>query len=190
MYLQNYIGLSLITYLIGCKYLSRFEDKTDQRHLAFKRSIANFICVLVIVLMHNLKMPTKNNSWLGDLYVLIVWFVAAEVIFSTGHYTLHNKHLYWIHKQHHENNPSFSTSSLDSNFIEFVTTNIFSIALPMYVCPGSLPLGIFWVVFVTVNTCIAHSKEGDHLKHHKMFNYNYGQGTYLFDKIMGTYLKN
>lgn len=189
MYLQNYIGISLITYILCCKYLSRFEEKTKQRNLAFKRSMSNFILLLAIVLTHNLKLPTKNNVWYVDLCALIVWVIGAEIIFSVGHYTLHNEHLYWIHKQHHENNPSFSTSCIDCNFIEFVTTNISSIGLPMYLFPGSLGMGIFWIIFATVNTCIAHSKEGDHMIHHKRFRYNYSQGSYLFDKIMGTYLK-
>lgn len=189
MYLQNYVVISTVTYILSCKYLSNFEEKKPQRNLAFKRSMANFILLFCLLVTYDIKMPTKINIWYIDLCVLLAWIIGAEIIFSVGHYTLHNEHLYWIHKQHHENNPSYSTSSIDSNFIEFITTNITSIGLPMYLCPGSLPLSIFWVVFVTVNTCIAHSKEGEHMNHHKKFRYNYSQGSYLFDKMLGTYLK-
>jgi len=66
--------------------------------------------------------------------------------------------------------------------------NVGAIALPMVMYPGSVAISFFWVMFVTANTCHAHSIEGAHTIHHERFTYNYGQGGYVFDRIMGTFI--
>jgi sterol desaturase/sphingolipid hydroxylase (fatty acid hydroxylase superfamily) len=133
-------------------------------------------------------LPTNKIGIWHDLLCLALWAVGAELIFSISHYALHSKHLYWIHKQHHENNPTYSTSCLDAHPIEFFTGNVGSIALPMIMYPGSVAMSFFWIIFTTANTCHAHCIEGAHTIHHERFRYNYGQGGYVFDRIMGTFI--
>lgn len=192
MYLQIYILLSHITYYTTCNFLKKYEEDKIQRKIASVRSTKNFtlsyIVSIILTTMRYHIMPTVNNEWTQDVITFILWLIMAETIFSTVHFLLHKKSLYWIHKQHHENNPSYSTSSLDCHPIEFLIANVSSIATPMYIFHGSRVLGSFWIIFATINTCYAHYKEGDHMIHHRRFRYNYGQGSYLFDKLMGTYL--
>jgi len=192
MHSQIYILVSLLSYFASCTFLGLYEKKEGQRKIALFRSLENFLTVTMLsVFVSYFKyehIPTYYDSFPVDMLALVIWILMSEVIFSTLHYFLHFPILYrWIHKQHHENNPSYSTSSLDCNIIEFIFANVGAVGIPMIIWPGSGWMGLFWIVFVTANTCVAHSIEGDHMIHHTQFRYNYGQGTYLFDKIMGTY---
>jgi sterol desaturase/sphingolipid hydroxylase (fatty acid hydroxylase superfamily) len=192
MHSQIYILVSLLCYIITCAFLGLYEKNDRQRKIALFRSLENFLTITMLSIFASYfkyeHIPTYYDSFPVDMLALVVWILMSEVIFSTLHYFLHFPILYrWIHKQHHENNPSYSTSSLDCNIIEFIITNVGAVAMPMIIWPGSIWMGILWIAFATVNTCIAHSLEGDHMVHHTEFKYNYGQGTYVFDKIMGTY---
>ena len=194
MYFQTYIIVSNVTYYIACNFFKHTEGKSLQRIIAYQNSYKNFMYLngLSVILYNffNIKrMPTKSdNSLLYDIFTVVWWSLMSEFIFSILHRLLHTKKLYWIHKQHHKNNPSFSTSSLDCHPLEFFFCNTLSIVLPMYMFPASGIIGLLWIIFVTLNTCYAHHKEGTHMIHHRRFKYNYGQGSYMLDKAFGTYL--
>lgn len=193
MYSQLYIIISLSTYLIGCYVLERYERPyTKQRQIALVRTMNNFLVITAISVWLSYigytKIPVLDRGWIGDVLTLVIWVMLSEAIFSLAHYTFHNKYLYrWIHKQHHENNPSYSTSSLDCHWLEFIIANVGAVLLPMVWLPASANMSACWILFATLNTCFAHSQAGNHTIHHTDFIWNYGQGIYAFDKIMGTY---
>ena len=192
MYLQLYILSSLITYAFCCYFLQTWDPPyTKQRTIALRRSMENYLhftFASLVLSYHGFGfLPTADIGIWQDLLRLALWAVTSELIFSLSHYALHSKYLYWIHKQHHENKPTYSTSCLDCHPIEFFTSNVGAIALPMVMYPGSVAMSFFWIVFATANTCHAHSIEGAHTIHHERFRWNYGQGGYVFDRIIGTF---
>ncbi len=180
--------LSLIAgtvYIVSCALLSSKEEHTPQRFTAFYNSFANF--VFVVGIMYTGWVPEIPTS--SDYFIpFISWVFMSEILFTCSHRLFHTRWLYWMHKQHHKNNPSYSTSSFDAHPFEFLFGNLLTAALPMYIVPGSAFIQIFWTVFAVANTVWSHHMEGSHMKHHTSFKYNYGQGFYTLDRIFGTFV--
>ena len=182
------IFISHMTYILTCFFFGRSEEKTDQREVAFYRSNVNFFllyCLSISIPFHDV--PTSESP---VLYVLLMWVLLADAIFTITHRLLHLRGLYWLHKQHHSNNPSFSTSTFDSHFVEYLMGNVATGLVPMLLIPGSNVAQLIWMVGANINTVTGHHVEGPHLVHHKLLKYNYGQGLYLWDKLFGTYKYN
>lgn len=178
------IFISHMTYILTCLFFSNYEKKTDQRSVAFYRSNCNFFILYCISLYVPYHLPTtKSNA----IYVLIMWIILADVIFTLTHVLLHTKYFYWLHKQHHTNNPTFSTSTFDSHIVEYLLGNVSTGLIPMLLVPGSDNTKIIWLICANVNTIAGHHMDGPHMVHHKLLNYNYGQGFYIWDRIFGTY---
>ena len=180
------IFISHMTYILTCLYYGLSEEKTDQRGLAYYRSNMNFFilyCLSLCIPFNNI--PTSETH---ILYVLIIWILIADAIFTFTHMLLHTKYLYWLHKQHHSNNPSFSTSTFDSHIVEYLFGNVSTGLIPMLIVPGSDIAQIIWLVGANINTVAGHHMEGPHMVHHKLLKYNYGQGLYLWDRLLGTYV--
>lgn len=192
MYLQTYLIIANTTYYVSCKFFEPLENQSLQRIIAFQNSMKNFMHTALLCIILNIfginKIPTTTeNSTLYDTVLLFWWAFITEIIFTIVHRMLHTDKLYWIHKQHHKNNPSFSTSSMDSHPIEFIFGNVLSIAVPIYLYPGSKTISTLYIIGVVANSCYSHSVEGKHTIHHKRFRFNYGQGSFLFDRVFGTY---
>ena len=147
--------------------------------LAFKRSMFNFLLLLPF---STTELPT-SSSFLS----ILIWYPFSELKFSVIHHCLHFKLLYWIHKQHHEHIIPCSTSCLDVHPIEFFISNVMSFVLPIYLFSGPVYLQIFTLIIFNVNIVLAHCRPGDHKIHHQKRKYNFGFGTYTYDKIMNTY---
>lgn len=183
MYLQTYIIVSNVTYYIACKFFESTEGKSMLRIIAYQNSCKNFMYLngLSVILYNffNIKrMPTiPDNTLLFDIFTMIWWCLLSEFIFATVQRLINMEKLYWIHKQHHKNNPSFSTSSLDCHPLEFFFCNTLSILLPMYMFPASGIIGLIWIILVTLNTCYSHHKKCTYMIHNKRFRYNNGNGS-------------
>ena len=193
MHLQIHIIIGLVTYVVSCKLLEPYDiPYTKQRRIAFRRTLQNFVYLALLSLLLTFygyrHLPTISRGLKYDFIIAILWLIMAETLFSVSHYTLHSKYLYWIHKQHHENNPTYSTSCLDAHPLEFIFGNVGTIIIPMVLLPASDVMSMLFVLFAVVNTASAHCSGTTHATHHSLFKYNYGQGGYVFDRLIGTYV--
>jgi lathosterol oxidase len=125
--------------------------------------------------------------------------MTGDCYFYLTHRPLHTKWLFKYHKAHHTGIIHVA-KSLDADALEHVFGNIGSFV------SGILILWYFghiinfyticiWVGISTLSVCSSHSNlkchfdDGVHQKHHKYIKYNYGNGFYICDRLMGTYKK-
>lgn len=179
MIVLYYNLIALTTYTVSCYALAP-ANEGGKRALAFKRSLFNFALLLPL---SNKELPISSAGG----YNVLLWYPLSELIFSVMHHCLHFKKLYWIHKQHHEHEIPCSTSCFDAHPIEFFMSNVMSYALPIYAFPGPLYIQILSLVISVTNTVLAHCRPGVHRIHHQKRKYNFGFGTYTYDKLMKTY---
>ena len=181
------VWISHLTYLLSCLYFGQYEEKSEERSLSYYKSNINFLFLHCISCCFPVQdIPTSDFI---TSRVFLAWIIIADLFFTCAHRLLHTKTLYWLHKQHHSNHPTFSTSTFDAHILEFFFVNVCTAVLPMLLIPGSNMAQLLWVLFANINTVSGHHLEGPHLVHHKLLKYNYGQGFYFWDKIAGTYKK-
>ena len=187
MNIKFLVFLSFVTYLFTCFILGRNEARMEQRDRALFRSILNFglLGVISFCIPYD-NVPSATNP-LHPVLTLTIWVVIADLIFTITHRLLHTRPLYWIHKQHHENRPSYSTSTFDAHPIEFLFGNVATGLVPMLIFKGSEFTQFLWIFGAVINTTIGHHQEGPHLIHHSLLKCNYGQGFYIWDRLFGTY---
>lgn len=195
MYLQVHILLAILCYVVFTNMFEKLDRPyTEQRQIAFVRSLGNFALLGFITVpltylgLADLPYNNDNPIW-KDILFMAVWGISTSILFSLSHYALHTKYLWPFHKQHHQNNPSYSTSCLDAHPLEFFFGNVFVVGLPMCIFKGSEIATLIWVGYAMFNTIWGHTVEGEHKIHHKgRFRYNYGAAPFfIFDRVLGTY---
>ena len=145
-------------------------------------SIYNFM-ILIVLSVFIPPFPISKFNFIP----FFSWLFLSEIFFTVSHRLFHTKYLYRYHKQHHLNNPSYTTSSFDAAVPEFLIGNIATAIIPIYIIPGTFIMQVIYIIFVVYNVVLSHCQEGAHTIHHKTHNYNYGQGLYLLDRMFGTY---
>jgi len=82
-------------------------------------------------------------SILTHMWQIFLFMIVEDFIFFMTHAALHQKFLYWIHKQHHEYNVTVSLAAEYSHPIEFVLANMIPTGL------GFRLLSIFYPVHMS-----------------------------------------
>lgn len=115
----------------------------------------------------------------------------SEILFYTFHRILHHRKLYkHFHKIHHEFKEPIGMSALYTHPIDALLGNIIPDGIGLYLLkshPITIRIWILGALFFTI--CVAHSNfknlSETHDNHHKLTNYNYGNGFFM-DILFGT----
>jgi fatty acid hydroxylase domain-containing protein 2 len=160
----------------------------------FKLIIFN-VYILTIPIYFYDDYYTKSYNKKFILFTETFYFFAniaiSEVLFYTFHRILHHPRLYkYFHKIHHEFKQPIGMSALYTHPIDVVIGSIIPDGIGIYLLGGHPYTIRFWVVgaiFFTI--MVAHSNfmnlSETHDNHHKLTNYNYGNG-YFMDMLFGT----
>jgi sterol desaturase/sphingolipid hydroxylase (fatty acid hydroxylase superfamily) len=136
----------------------------------------------------------RKSAGLSLAFLLCV--LLADCWFYIGHRFCHWHSWFYkhIHKLHHVYSEPMGITAFDSHPIEHLLLNILSVAMGPLVFfyigyPFTENQFLQWIVFVTMNSVRAHSSYSiHHYNHHKYLFYNYGQGTYVLDILLGTFM--
>ena len=157
--------------------------------------VAFNLYILTIPIYFLDKKYTQNYNENFILYYEFFYFllnlVISEILFYTFHRILHHKLIYkHFHKIHHEFKEPIGISALYTHPIDAVLGVIIPDGIGLYIL-GAHPITIrFWTILAIFFTImIAHSNfmnlSETHDNHHKLTNYNYGNGFFM-DKLFGT----
>jgi len=195
MEIHSIIKITYAIFVTMSLLLSKYEKNTLQRNLGFIHSSMNFLALYALSFGLT-SIPTGEGSQ-NIIFTVLGWLVMSDAIFTLTHRTLHTPTFYWIHKQHHLNNSktgTYSTSTFDSHILEFLFGNVATALIPPLILRGTDTMQMVWFVTATINTILSHTNvsqwgfgEGPHLIHHRRMKCNYGQGLYLWDRLLGTY---
>ena len=130
-----------------------------------------------------------------DSYIklFLCWIVLADIIFYIMHKLFHNYYLYvYIHSIHHKYKITNGICALYAHPIDYITTNILPLSLPLIILQPPDEFIRFIIIFSTTYTIII-SHGGytflpkNHLLHHIKHKYNYG--IFISDKVFQTSLE-
>ena len=168
--------LSLGVYTSSVTYLGQTKEIT------YMKSLLNYLSVVVLSMF--VELPTMDTF---TPYMMFVWVILADIIFTITHRALHTRYLYHLHKEHHMHHSPKAADTFDANPLEFIFGNVATAVLPMLLFPADVYTQYIWIGVATLNTILSHHHDGPHTMHHRLLKYNYGQGLYLFDRLCGTY---
>ena len=107
------------------------------------KTLILLIPVFIILAFISIFIPPFPRSE-SNIFPFISWIFFGELLFTVSHRIFHTKYLYCYHKQHHLNNPSYTTSSFDASILEFLIGNILPTVIPIYIIPGTFILQVFY----------------------------------------------
>ena len=119
----------------------------------------------------------------------LMYVLSHDIWFYFIHVVLHHPTIYWIHKEHHKNNPPNYSDAYVGHIIEIGGQNIgvFIPCLLGYIDYRSL---LFAGLVIHIRNLIRHDTRcnfltgNHHLLHHAYLNCNYGE--YWIDSLLGT----
>lgn len=156
---------------------------------AYRTTLFNFSFQLLLMYLLNKFDVLYSNTIPYPFYIRYPLFgILYESGFYLTHRLFHTRYLYSkFHIQHHVWIHPSLFSTFDSSLIEHIVINY----LPVYVCSFLTSMNyidntILWTIGI-VNAVYAHSTESVHFVHHKNKSFNYGSGSYTFDKLFGTF---
>jgi len=164
-------------------------------HDSMKSSLLNqlFITYPVITFM-NRYIYFNNYNYLVEISKFIFYVICADIWFFSLHILCHKiPILYSFHKYHHRISSTSAVSALDAHPIEHLIINLGAVTIGPYLWIGNIKTIYLWIILTTLSTCLSHSgykhflMGTQHNTHHIMSKYNYGQGTYILDRILKTY---
>ena len=122
---------------------------------------------------------------------LVLSVIISEVLFYTCHRISHHRFIYKrFHKKHHELKEPIGMGALYSHPLDALFGAIIPDGIGIYLLGAHNYTIYFWIVLtVSFTILVAHSNFKDlseyHDDHHRLTNYNYGNGFFM-DKIFGT----
>jgi sterol desaturase/sphingolipid hydroxylase (fatty acid hydroxylase superfamily) len=170
---------------------------------ALKISMCNYILAFPLVIcfceyMENrfIRDYTAYNMVSGCIKLFFYMYI-SRIYFYFSHYVLNKINFLYknIHKLHHTWTKPFAITTIACHPIEFVFSNVITVALPIILFPDIHIIYIYlYLIISIINSIMTHCgwrtvTNGFHDKHHEKFNCNYGIDDipYLkLDKLFGT----
>jgi len=168
--------------------------------------------IVFFTLMLGIIQLAANPGWPLIIFSFLAAFLLAEVWFYASHRLLHDRRLYWIHRQHHVAKVTDPVTALSFSVLEraiFVTGLIGLLVLVSLLVPLARPgiLGYAFLAYIAnvighsnveiVPRWIVKSRLGGlfytpsyHSMHHARFHGHYGLYTTVLDRVFGTYFKD
>lgn len=196
---------------------SSLDINTKQEYIT--NNITNIlrISLLDIIPIYFCSYNPNSENILFQYAMMIPQFFMFEIVFDFFHYwshrIMHQKHLYKIHKYHHQDKANVSAySTYKHTFLDIIFTN----TIPMLITSRIIRLSefnfmnlIFYKTYVEIGGhlgCYTRASSfpqfmwlprlfnieatcTDHYQHHVKFNVNYSKRFVLWDKLFGTYQK-
>jgi sterol desaturase/sphingolipid hydroxylase (fatty acid hydroxylase superfamily) len=160
--------------------------------------LVSFNVFVTIPLSILIFQPLQSTMQPFNFYQLLhipAYVIISDFVFYVIHRLLHTSKLYKIHKIHHRFTRPMALASIYSHPLEIFFGNIVPLFVPIVIFNSSFPILYAWTFLITFETTYsAHSgiknRGGEgHDLHHKLFNFNYGSGFLIFDKLFGTYMR-
>jgi sterol desaturase/sphingolipid hydroxylase (fatty acid hydroxylase superfamily) len=207
---QSFINLGIFN-LIQLKMIKREkfpkEDLVSNK-FKIKKSIfslifmALFSYVFFVFFKENLKIVNTDFSFMQiSIKIIIILFLNDLWFYFIHRWILHNKFLYkYIHKQHHESKNPNIYSTYFVSISEMILHGVFLLSVPFFI-EVNIEMFILGPIISSMIQASNHSNynlfENNkffmspifHRKHHQVNKGNYGQILQIWDKILGTCVK-
>ncbi|MBV2091693.1 MAG: sterol desaturase family protein [Candidatus Thiodiazotropha sp. (ex Ctena orbiculata)] len=148
-----------------------------------------------------------NDSWGSFLITLVCTFIWAEIWHYFSHRAFHLPSLLWIHREHHRSQINSPLTAVSFSFLEKLIFDL-GILLPLAIADQFVSVNFFglaaWFIGYLVINSFSHANfefrpanynrhVGKlmattiyHSLHHSRYTGNYGLGTRVLDRLLGT----
>ncbi|ODB87711.1 hypothetical protein A3193_02060 [Candidatus Thiodiazotropha endoloripes] len=180
--------------------------KKGQLQREFKNSVLTPLHALLLVAMLGFGF-FDNDSWGSFLITLVCTFIWAEIWHYFSHRAFHLPSLLWIHREHHRSQINSPLTAVSFSFLEKLIFDL-GILLPLVIADQFISVNFFglaaWFIGYLVINSFSHANfefrpanynrhVGKlmattiyHSLHHSRYTGNYGLGTRVLDRLLGT----